>query len=95
MFFLSSVFGSIAVPVFTEKALVPNQKILDRREELYKKYHDKLDDPTVMSMIEQELITMDKEYLKDDSVNAILEQPNNILGIEYIKALYTLSLIHI
>lgn len=30
-----------------------------------------------------------KEYLKDDSVNAILEQPNNILGIEYIKALYT------
>lgn len=66
MFFLSSVFGSIAVPVFTEKALVPNQKILDRREELYKKYHDKLDDPTIMSMIEQELISMDKEYLKDD-----------------------------
>ena len=29
-----------------------------------------------------------REYLKDDSVEAILEQPNNILGIEYIKALY-------
>ena len=27
------------------------------------------------------------EYLKDDSLNAVLEQPNNILGIEYIKAL--------
>lgn len=26
-------------------------------------------------------------YLKDDSLNAVLEQPNNILGIEYIKAL--------
>lgn len=26
-------------------------------------------------------------YLKDNSLNSILEQPNNILGIEYIKAL--------
>lgn len=29
-----------------------------------------------------------KEYLHDDSLDAVLEQPNNILGIEYIKALY-------
>lgn len=29
-----------------------------------------------------------KAYLKDDSLDVILEQPNNILGIEYIKALY-------
>lgn len=29
-----------------------------------------------------------KAYLKDDSLDAILEQPNNILGIEYIKVLY-------
>lgn len=29
-----------------------------------------------------------KNYLKDDSLDDILEQPNNILGIEYIKALY-------
>lgn len=29
-----------------------------------------------------------KTYLKDDSLDAILEQPNNILGMEYIKALY-------
>lgn len=29
-----------------------------------------------------------KAYLKDDSLDDILEQPNNILGIEYIKALY-------
>ena len=29
-----------------------------------------------------------KAYLKDDSLDAVLEQPNNILGIEYIKALY-------
>lgn len=28
------------------------------------------------------------EYLQDNSLNAVLEQPNNILGIEYIKALY-------
>lgn len=28
------------------------------------------------------------EYLKDDSLDIVLEQPNNILGIEYIKALY-------
>lgn len=29
-----------------------------------------------------------KAYLRDDSLDAVLEQPNNILGIEYIKALY-------
>ena len=29
-----------------------------------------------------------KKYLNDDSLDVILEQPNNILGIEYIKALY-------
>lgn len=29
-----------------------------------------------------------KEYLQDDTLDTILEQPNNILGIEYIKALY-------
>ena len=29
-----------------------------------------------------------KAYLNDDSIYEILEQPNNILGIEYIKALY-------
>ncbi|MEG0591333.1 MAG: nucleotidyltransferase [Lachnospiraceae bacterium] len=28
-----------------------------------------------------------KEYLQDDSLDAVLEQPNNILGIEYLKAL--------
>lgn len=27
------------------------------------------------------------KYLKDDSLNTVLEQPNNILGTEYIKAL--------
>lgn len=27
-------------------------------------------------------------YLKDDRVDAVISQPNNILGIEYIKALY-------
>lgn len=29
-----------------------------------------------------------KSYLKDDTLDVVLEQPNNILGIEYIKALY-------
>ena len=29
-----------------------------------------------------------KEYSKDDSLDEILEHPNNILGIEYVKALY-------
>ena len=27
-------------------------------------------------------------YLNDDRIDAVIEQPNNILGIEYIKALY-------
>ncbi|MDO5589737.1 MAG: nucleotidyltransferase [Lachnospiraceae bacterium] len=28
-------------------------------------------------------------YLKDESIDQVLNEPNNILGIEYIKALYT------
>lgn len=32
-----------------------------------------------------------KEYLNDHSLDNILEQPNNILGIEYLKALYKLK----
>lgn len=29
-----------------------------------------------------------RDYLKDPSLDMVLEQPNNILGIEYLKALY-------
>ena len=29
-----------------------------------------------------------KQYLCDDELNIILEHPNNILGIEYIKAIF-------
>lgn len=32
-----------------------------------------------------------KSYLPDSQMNEILEQPNNILGIEYMKALYQLN----
>jgi len=32
-----------------------------------------------------------REYLKSDDINSILSEPNNILGIEYLKALYRLN----
>ena len=31
------------------------------------------------------------EYMKSDSIDSILKEPNNILGIEYLKALYMLN----
>lgn len=54
------------VPSFTEKSLTVDKKVKQRRDELLEKHKDELDDPVVMSNIESELISLDRETLKDD-----------------------------
>jgi hypothetical protein len=62
-------FTELAVPSFSQRSLTPNPAIIARRNELLKQYKTEIEagDPVVMSKIEEELIAMDKEYLKGDS----------------------------
>lgn len=56
----------ICVPSASEKSLSTDPKIKAKRKELLEKYKDTLDDPATVSKIEQELIAMDKQWLKGD-----------------------------
>lgn len=64
-YFIGS-FGELIVPVFSEKSLTTDPKIIERRDALYKEHAHELDDPVVCVKIEDELIAMDKNYLKGD-----------------------------
>ncbi len=64
-FFLGS-FSELAVPVYSKKALTTDPNIKKRKEELLKQHAEHLDDPVVCAQIEDELIRMDKEWLKGD-----------------------------
>ena len=61
-------FTELAVPSFTEKSLTVDPRIIARRDELLKQYAPQLEahDPVVMSKIQDELVAMDKEFLKGD-----------------------------
>lgn len=56
----------VCVPSATRKSLGTDPAILKRRNELLLKHADRLHDPAVMSAIEQELVAMDREYIKGD-----------------------------
>ena len=58
--------GSIAIQTLSERALGTDPAIAKRKQELLDKYKDNLDDPIIMSKIEDELIAMDKAYIKGD-----------------------------
>jgi hypothetical protein len=60
-------FTELCVPSFSDKSITTSPEVKKRREELLEKHKDELDDPVIMSKIEDELIQLDKEYLKDDS----------------------------
>jgi PHIKZ080 len=50
----------------TKKALMTNPIVEKRRLELYKEHEHELNDPVVQAKIDEELVKLDKEYLKDD-----------------------------
>lgn len=65
-YFLGSM-TSIGVPGLSRKALSTDPKVAKRRAELLELHKDELDDPIVYIKIEEELIAMDKAWLKGDS----------------------------
>lgn len=58
--------GSIAIQTLSERALGTDPAIAKRKKELLEKYKDKLHDPIIMAKVEDELIAMDKAYIKGD-----------------------------
>ena len=64
-FFIGS-FGEMCVPTLTRKSLTTSPEVKKRKKELLEKYKNQLDDPAIASQIEEELIELDKEWLKGD-----------------------------
>ena len=65
MFFIGS-FGEMAIPGLTRKSLTVSPEVKKRKKELLEKYKDQLHDPIICAQIEDELIKLDKEWLKGD-----------------------------
>ena len=60
-------FTELCTPCLSEHALVTDPRIKKRKAELIKQYEGQLNDPITIAKIEDELIAMDKEYMKGDS----------------------------
>ena len=60
-------FSELCTPCLDEHALTTDPKIKKRKAELIEQYKDQLDDPVIIAKIEDELIAMDKEYMKGDN----------------------------
>ena len=58
--------GALTVTPFSEKTMGTSDEIIAKKNELFKKYKDNLNDPVVISKIESELMDMDKKYLRGD-----------------------------
>lgn len=65
--------GGIFVSAFTEKALTTGPEVLAKKKELLNKYKDQLDNPDTLAKIEAELISMDKDYLKNDPADIFMD----------------------
>lgn len=65
IYYLSG-FIELFTPGFSKKSLSTSKKVKQRKKELLEKYKDQLDDPNIMLKIENELIALDKDYLKGD-----------------------------
>lgn len=82
----SICFGSECGDIDTLKKLA--DVILEEPEEYRLSLQAHLKDGNAFPLARQKAL---KEYFRDNSLDAVLEQPNNILGIEYIKALNLLG----
>ena len=60
-------FTELCTPGFTERSITTTDEIEVRKKELYEKYKDTLNDPQTISKIEDELIALDKAYMKGDN----------------------------
>ena len=60
-------FTELCVPTYSHKSLSTHPEVKAVKKRLLEEHKDELSDPKVISDIENTLIQMDKEYLKDDS----------------------------
>ncbi|MNO25629.1 hypothetical protein D3C76_154710 [compost metagenome] len=65
-------FTQIFVPTLTPKSLQTDPQVRVRRGQLLEEHKDRLHDPVVVSKIQNELIEMDKAWLKDDPSTGFL-----------------------
>lgn len=65
-------FTQIFVPTLTPKSLQTDPAVRTRRTELLEEHKDRLHDPVVVAKIQNELIDMDKAWLKDDPSEGFL-----------------------
>lgn len=64
-----TAIGSLAVlcaPAASPKTMTIDDAVLKRRDELFKEYGDRIQDPAIMAKIEEELANMDRESFKGD-----------------------------
>ena len=59
-------FTEINTPCLSERSITTDANMNKRKAELYEQYKDSLGDPSTIAKIEDELIAMDKSYMKDD-----------------------------
>lgn len=65
-------FVQVFVPTLSPKALTTDPAIRERRQQLLEENADRLHDPVVVSRIQNELIAMDKEWIKGDPSEGFL-----------------------
>jgi hypothetical protein len=59
-------YTQLFVPTLTAKSLTTDPKVMVRRAELLEEHKDRLHDPVVVSKIQDELIQMDRDWIKGD-----------------------------
>lgn len=60
-------FTELCVPSFSRKSFSTSPEVAKRKKELLEQYKGRLEDPEVISIFEDTLIKLDKEYLNGDS----------------------------
>lgn len=59
-------YSQLCVPSASRRSLTSDPELHKRRDELLEKYKDRLNDPSVVAKIEEELIAIDKAWIKGD-----------------------------
>lgn len=80
-------FSEMFVPTYSAKSISSSPEVDKRRAELLEQYADQLDDPLVMLKIEDELIDMDKAYLKGDVSEGYFNANSKAYGISRKKTM--------
>lgn len=78
-------FGEIVGTTFTRKSLIPSEAILKKRDELLHEHRKELKDPRIMAIIENELVNMDKAYMKGDPSMDFLGQSGKYFSLRRKK----------